>query len=166
MDVNPYAAPQAVVEDVEGFSARDIEARKASRGRRLGAALLDGLLLGIGVTILLFAVVPYAATSNISAGGLVTGLLLLAGIAVANCVLLHRNGQTIGKLILGIKVVRTDGSRIGLGRIIGLRIVPISLLGGVPYLGGLIHLVDSLMIFGAERRCLHDVFADTVVINA
>ena len=29
-----------------------------------------------------------------------------------NCYLLYRNGQTIGKRLLGIRIVRTDGSRI------------------------------------------------------
>ena len=33
-------------------------------------------------------------------------------------------------------------------------------------LGGLVSLVDSLMIFGSDRRCLHDQIADTIVVNA
>lgn len=44
MENNPYAAPAAVVGDVVGSDAADLESRKSSRGKRLGAALLDGLV--------------------------------------------------------------------------------------------------------------------------
>jgi uncharacterized RDD family membrane protein YckC len=40
-----------------------------------------------------------------------------------------------------------------------------SLLSGIPYAGGLITLVDLLLIFGKERRCLHDLMADTIVVD-
>lgn len=161
---NWYAAPQAAVADVGGLSAADLEARKASRGQRLGAAMLDGVILAVGSVL---AIVGGTAASKGDGGwvAMLAGLLIMAGVAAVNCVLLHRNGQTIGKRVLGIKVVRTNGDPISLGRIIGMRFIPISLLGAIPYLGGLISLTDSLMIFGNERRCLHDLIADTIVIT-
>lgn len=170
MDVNPYAAPEAVVEDVGALSASDLESRKASRGQRLGAAMLDGVMLGAGAMLTAIAVGFSAAASSTSGTAnivfAIVGGLVMLGLMVTNCILLHKNGQTLGKRIVGIKVVRGDGSRIGLGRIILLRIIPISLLGGIPVIGGFISLADSLMIFGPERRCLHDLFADTIVISA
>ena len=96
--------------------------------------------------------------------GLVVGLFVL-GILIANLVLLHQSGQTIGKKILGTQIVRSDGSRASLGRIILLRILPIRFLGAIPYLGALVVLIDALMIFGKEVRCLHDQIADTIVID-
>lgn len=161
---NYYAAPQAAVADVGGLSTDDLEARKASRGQRLGAALLDGVIIGVGGVL---AGVGGAAASK-GDGGMVAiaiGLLIILGVFIVNCVLLHQNAQTIGKKVLGIKIVRSNGDRIGLGRIIGMRILPIGLLGAIPYVGGLISLADSLTIFGAERRCLHDMIADTIVIT-
>jgi uncharacterized RDD family membrane protein YckC len=167
MDVNPYAAPGAVVEDVGALSASDLESRKASRGQRLGAAMLDGVMIGVGAMLTVFSVGFAAETSGAPNIALIlVGSLIMIGLFVTNCILLHRNGQTLGKRIVGIKVVRGDGSRIGLGRIILLRVIPISLLGGIPVIGGFISLADSLMIFGPERRCLHDIFADTIVISA
>ena len=81
--------------------------------------------------------------------------------------LVHRNGQTIGKKMLGIKVVRTDGSRATVARIFWMRNVPFLLLGAIPlYIGDLFTLADSLLIFRASNQCLHDQFADTIVINA
>ena len=161
---NWYATPQAAVADVGGLSATDLEARKASRGQRLGAAVIDGVVVGVGAML---AAIGGAAASK-GDGGMVAisiGMLILLGVLVVNCVLLHQNAQTIGKRLLGIKIVRTNGDRIGLGRIIGMRIIPIGLLGAIPYLGSLVSLVDSLMIFGNERRCLHDMIADTIVIT-
>ena len=62
--------------------------------------------------------------------------------------------------------MRTDGSRIGLARYIFLRVVPVVLISMIPFIGNLINLVDPLLIFGKERRCLHDLIADTIVVNA
>ena len=36
----------------------------------------------------------------------------------------------------------------------------------VPFVGGLVSLVDALLIFRDDRRCLHDEIADTIVVTA
>ncbi|HEX7815300.1 RDD family protein [Dyella sp.] len=171
MEVNPYAAPQTQVDDLAGFSAADLEARKASRSRRLSATLIDAVML----CVVVLSVFCLALMSSYSSGAkrddhfalfILILLVLLLLIAIVNCVLLHKYGQTMGKRMLGIKVVRSNGDRASLGRIIGLRFLPVSLLGRIPLIGLLLTLVDCLMIFGNERRCLHDVFADTIVIQA
>ena len=172
MEANPYAAPAAVVDDVAAWDAHDLENRKAGRGKRLGAALLDGL-----INLIWAAPIFWGATMATDVnkgfkpaapmvGVLLLGLVLLIGVFVVNCVMLHRHGQTLGKRALDIAIVRTDGNRMGLTRYIFVRVLPISLLGMIPYLGGLITLVDLLMIFGKERRCLHDLIADTIVVDA
>ena len=38
-------------------------------------------------------------------------------------------------------------------------------MGAVPYLGMIFHLVDSLFIFREDRRCLHDRIAGTRVVR-
>jgi uncharacterized RDD family membrane protein YckC len=80
--------------------------------------------------------------------------------------LVNRNGQTIAKKILSIKVVRKDGSKAGVGRIFWLRNVVNTLIAMVPLVGGIYALVDALMIFGDPRQCIHDKIADTIVIRA
>ena len=72
------------------------------------------------------------------------------------------NGQSIGKKLLGIKVVRSDGSAVSLARLIWLRNVVNWVIHVVPFYG----LVDSLFIFGESRQCLHDKIADTIVVKA
>lgn len=170
MEVNPYAAPQAPVNDVVQRGAGSNEYLRASRGRRLAAALLD-------CVIVLATFVPaffwgffsalHASTLGKMPGGYgVAMLLILCIVGVINCVLLSKYGQTIGKRMLGIKVVRTGGDEVSLGRFIFLRFLPVVLLGRIPVLGPFIGLVDCLLIFGDDRRCLHDVFADTIVVYA
>ena len=171
MESNPYAAPAAVVDDVAAWDKYDLENSKASRGKRLGAALTDGVISLIWLLPIIWGgsmvgdvrqgLKPAAPMTGL----ILFGLVLLLVILVINCMLMHRHGQTIGKRALDIAVVRTDGSRVGLLRYIFVRGVPISLLGAIPYVGSLITLVDLLMIFGKERRCLHDLIADTIVVD-
>lgn len=66
-------------------------------------------------------------------------------------------GQTIGKRIVGIGVVRTDGSPLGLARSL-LRTFGY-FVSSIFYLGFLLAFVDK------ERRALHDYMADTVVVE-
>lgn len=172
MENNPYAAPAAVVGDVAGSDAADLESRKASRGKRLGAALIDGL-----VNLLWLGPIGWAYLLRVQAGrtglpaphtsGLLMfiGMLLLLAVLVVNCFMLAQSGQTIGKRVLDIAVVRGDGSPISLVRYILLRVIPVGLLGMIPVVGRFVGLVDPLLIFGKERRCLHDLIADTIVVD-
>jgi uncharacterized RDD family membrane protein YckC len=173
---NQYAPPRSEVADVR---ARD-EAGfvKASRSSRLGAAFIDGLIFSLPLapayfaafgtafrsghpTILGFWMAVFATGMLFYVGSLID--LVLWGIVA---VMVHRNAQSIGKKLCGIKVARTDGSRATLGRIFWLRNVANYAIRFVPLLGPLYGLVDVLMIFGEQRRCCHDYLADTIVVQA
>lgn len=82
--------------------------------------------------------------------------------------LLARYGQTVGKWICGIRIVRADRSKAGLWRILLLRKMPFFLLAAipVPYIFLVLATADALLIFRSSRQCLHDQVADTVVVNA
>ena len=73
-----------------------------------------------------------------------------------------RNSQSIAKKLLGIKVVRADGSPASFSRIFWLRNAANIALSIVPFYG----IVDALFIFSDSRQCLHDKLADTVVVKA
>lgn len=164
---NPYAAPQARLED-----AAVAELVLAGRGTRLAAAIVDGLMAG-GLGIVAAIAIPAIMPAN---GGdpnpvlLGVVLLLVVGgmlaLLIVNLLWLHRYGQTIAKRMLGIKVVRTDGGHCDLGRIIVARWLPVTLLGAIPLLGPAVSLTDALFIFRDDRRCLHDLIADTIVVVA
>jgi uncharacterized RDD family membrane protein YckC len=93
-----------------------------------------------------------------ASGLLVWGVLTYAG--------LRRSGQSLGKRLLGIRVVRGDGSPASAARIFWLRNVVTCLPAIIPPLGLLYAVVDSAFIFSRSRRCLHDRVADTMVVNA
>lgn len=166
--VNPYAAPMARVSDI----VDDQQLMLADRGTRLGAAIVDGLVLLFVPYVLGFAALAQIKPDG--GGGLSSAATVLGSLAVVsfiaiigyNLVLLHRNGQTIAKKWLGIKVVRSDGSACALSRIVFARWLPITVLGVIPLLGPFVSLVDALLIFRSDYRCIHDHIADTVVVRA
>ena len=182
---NPFAPPRAQVEDP---LAAPTEMMAATRVSRFLAFLVDVspvLVLGIvgGVVAALMAPGMLSGgfdpkTAGLAFFGLFFLLIFVVLIAWAvwNIVLLYRYGQTIGKKALGIRVVRTDGSRVSFARLFFLRWLAIAFIGGiVGAIGGTMHfrlagnfvtLLDYLMIFGTARRCLHDLIADTMVVTA
>lgn len=174
---NNYAPPQSVVADIP---ATDTPFEKATRASRLGAKLLDGLIFSIPFIpsyLTAFRVMlhtrpnPYnyfAFWAAMASAGVFFYLALLIDLMliVVMTVLIYRNGQTIGKRLMGIKIARPDGSRATLARIFWLRYLLNTVISVVPFFGGLYALVDILMIFGQQRRCCHDYIADTIVIRA
>ncbi|HET6787285.1 MAG TPA: RDD family protein, partial [Aquabacterium sp.] len=80
--------------------------------------------------------------------------------------LLRTQGQTVGKMLLKIRVVRTDGSRASLMTLAGVRYGVGYLLNVVLAVGMIYGLIDSLSIFRDSRRCIHDLIADTMVVKA
>jgi uncharacterized RDD family membrane protein YckC len=167
---NPYAPPRANVYDVNNATG-DVP---ADRGTRLVAAILDGLVFGAmvylpliigGIVTGAFAAAGRGGQPNAAALFGVGGFFALAGLIVwivLTVKFVNANGQSIAKKMLGIKVVRTDGSPISLGRIFWLRNFVNGLLGLIPFYG----LIDALLIFGETRQCIHDKLADTIVIKA
>jgi uncharacterized RDD family membrane protein YckC len=162
-----YAPPSAEVADVSASG----QAQLAGRGTRFGAVIIDtiilmGLFWVIGKVTPLNVFAPEMAAADIGTK-LAVQAASLALFTALHGYLLVKRGQTIGKMFLGIRIVRPDGSAASLGRILGLRY-------GVGYLISVLHfsvlmiysLVDCLIIFRANRRCLHDLIADTIVIRA
>jgi len=166
---NPYAPPRAFVRDIADPSALTAP---ADRGTRLGAAILDGIILMVMVYVPLMFVAVFVGAAGAAAGDSAAGALAVVGLGLTLvgftvwCWLtiryMRRNGQSIAKKIVGIKVIRTDGSPASLGRVFWLRNVVNGLISIVPLYG----LIDALFIFHDSRRCLHDKIADTIVVKA
>lgn len=167
---NPYAPPRATVLDIADPNASVVP---ADRGTRLVATILDGIVIAAMVYMpFMVAAIMAGVIGRATGVGNDVGPLFLAvgslGIVgfIVWCLLtikyVRSNGQTIGKKILGIKVVRTDGSAISLGRIFWLRNVVNGLISIIPLYG----IIDALFIFGESRQCVHDKIADTSVVKA
>jgi len=168
--INPYAPPQANVRDVTDAHTAD---EPAGRGTRLVAAILDGIIIVVMfyVPFIISLAVNHrpamSSPGHVHPGAVLgaASLLPLAGMIAwvwLTVLFVSRNGQSIAKKMLGIKVVRSDGSPASLGRVFWLRNFVNLLLGIIPLYG----LVDALLIFGEPRQCVHDKIADTIVIKA
>jgi uncharacterized RDD family membrane protein YckC len=126
---NPYAPPQAVVQDIGdplGSTAL------ADRGPRLGATILDSFIFMVmvygpvmfGAVLGAVAAGPRAAQRDggfnvvvgAGVGAAIIGLIVWVWLTIKY---VKANGQSIGKKILRIKVTRTDGSPVSLGRVSG-----------------------------------------------
>ena len=106
-------------------------------------------------------------------GGLVFGAAWFV-LFVVQVWMLTTRGQTIGKRITGIRIVRVeDESNPGIVNAWLLRQCLFTIAGVVmsliPILGILLrpafHLVDWCMIFRDDQRCLHDLIAKTKVVR-
>jgi uncharacterized RDD family membrane protein YckC len=174
---NNFAPPRSVVADVP---AEDSNSEKATRSSRLAATIIDGLLFGVPFIPsywMAYTTMGVAARARPTPLGLwvaaaatgamfwMAGLIALVLIAITT-LFVYRNGQTIGKKLLGIKVARTDGSRASLARIFWLRYFLNTLIAFIPFIGPFYPLIDALVIFGEARRCCHDYIADTIVVRA
>jgi len=153
--------------------------RFAGHGARLGAYILDAILVGFVATalVILMMVVFFGSLEwSIDANGDVIvgdtgaaagaiGLFLLGSLLITIFALLYfpffwaRGGATPGMKVAGIRVVNDrDGSRIGWGAAL-LRLVGYWVSAAVFYIGFVWILVDS------RRRGWHDLIAGTCVIS-
>ncbi|MFO7565134.1 MAG: RDD family protein [Enhygromyxa sp.] len=161
---NPYTPPGLGAQGPGWAQTMNHGQVLAEPGIRLVARILDGLLyFGVvalmGVTSLVLGDNPAAAL-----GGL--GMMALT---VYQWYLLSTRGQTLGKQWMKVRVVKVDGSPVDFVSAVLLRnwaINALTLVGSLLVLGSVLPLVDALMIFGDERRCLHDHLAGTKVIVA
>ena len=167
-DENRYAPPVAHVEDVVPAGPGVL----AGRGARLGATLIDAVLAGLAFWVLSIFTPLNIFRPTVTPGGslwllmvqsLVVGFILFL---VIHGYLIATRGQTVGKALLKIRIVRSDGSPASFARIVGLRYLTTSVLASIPVVGTIYGLVDCLLIFRASRRCLHDNIADTIVVTA
>jgi uncharacterized RDD family membrane protein YckC len=166
-DPNPYAPPKAPVADpIDTQSGADI---LASRGQRAAADLLDTLI----ASAWLIPVWRYFQLWDYILRGeplplslqLLVAALGFALFALCNAYFLRRNGQTLGKLLLRIRIATLDGGVPKLWRILALRYAPLSFVAMLPTVGVLLSTIDVLFIFRADRRCVHDLIAGTKVVR-
>lgn len=164
--VNPYQAPSPGVGHAMDLSAMQSNFALADVGTRFVGSLVDGLFYAA-------ACIPgFVAVAIGSEDG---GALMMAGygliaigvfaVAAVQWYLIATSGQSIAKRMLRMRIVRTNGMPVNFVHGVLLRNWVIALLSNIPIVGGFIALVDALMIFGNERRCLHDKIADTTVVK-
>lgn len=200
--------PQTEMKLKDHFSVdklREREAKRNASGRfnRIGAYILDHFICAFGENLLIFLLwLILLGLGKVTAGGdinlsifpkelQVPVILLILILVMAYHVILPHfflEDQTFGKRLIGLKIVRTDGSKPTLGnylrRLVGMLLegnAYVSLLGGVHYLlyyqfipqvadtlnnamGWIFALSVVIGLFHPERRAIHDFIAGTKVV--
>lgn len=128
---------------------------------RFVAQIIDGIIGGIGGMIVGFLIGLAVGFAGI--GGWMTKALsqLLVYAAVMGYVtyFLGAYGATLGKMVFGLKVVRSNGDKITYGRAFGRYWA--NFLSGITFSIGYI-----IAGFDDQKRALHDRICDTRVIKA
>lgn len=174
MSSNPFEAPSynsdVATESTDGEVL-------AGRFTRFASTLVDGILMGLLLLPIQFYSGYYtrAAAQNVT----ITEQLLMAVLGFVAMLVVHgftlaNRGQSIGKILTGIQIVGAHSNALlPFFKVFVLRhmwMLPLNLLAvfaPVPAGGfvlGIIGLVDALLIFGGDRRCLHDYIAGSRVV--
>jgi len=146
---------------------------------RVGAQLIDGIIITVGALIVL--VIFGGIFSAGFFGGSETGTasvavgLLLGIVAVAIVALLYAplmmsrtDGKTLGRMAVGIRVMRADGGPMTFGfamlREVLIKTILFGFLGSIT--AGIASLLDILWpLWDDENRALHDFIVNTRVVK-
>ena len=163
LDLETPPAVHARPEPAAAEAAGDSPAA-APAGQRILAALIDGMIVGTISMIVLYLTLQVCGLDRAAVGAIplvpfTAFLLLLAGGYFT--LFVAANGQTIGKMAAGLKVVPADAAapRVSLGHAVlrAAAYLVSALPAGLGFLPAL---------FGAERRAIHDRLAATRVVKA
>lgn len=165
-NTNPYAAQPFVpaagsVPGGHGYYAPYVAqsaGQYASAGSRIIAYIVDSIIATVVAVIPAIIVAAIVGGSN---GGNALAILVYLIIVIGYFVVLEaRSGQTFGKKMLGIRVVKLDGTPVD---------------GSAALVRGLLKLVDSisvilpiglwLIIFQSRKQRIGDMAANTLVVK-
>jgi uncharacterized RDD family membrane protein YckC len=148
----------------------------ASWGSRVGATLLDGLVL---TAVVLLLIAPGTVLVIVNDGGALGITLIVLGVLASFVVGLlyasflvqrdgRRNGQTLGKQWVGIRAIRNDGEPYGWGPALLRELVIKQLLFG--FVGGFFLSIPTILdylwpLWDDENRALHDMVAASHVVR-
>jgi uncharacterized RDD family membrane protein YckC len=146
---------------------------------RVGAALIDSLIIGVGALIILAIFgsifsVGFFDSEETGVVALIVGLML-SFVAIAIVALLYAplmmdrtNGKTLGRMAMGIRVVRANGQPMTFGwamlREVAVKALLFGFAGSLTF--GLANLADVLWpLWDDENRALHDFLVDTRTVR-
>ncbi|WP_423406809.1 RDD family protein [Heyndrickxia sp. MSNUG] len=119
---------------------------------RVGASILDGLIIGIPI-----AIISYLVTGSAEDSGFSSTLNLLYTLLVP----VVWTGYTVGKKIVGVRIAKVNGEKLGFGTMLMRTVV--SALVYLLTLG--IGVIVSAFMVGLrkDKRAIHDFIAGTYV---
>lgn len=160
---------------VPGRPPLPAQGQLASWGSRLGAMLIDALILLVPTGLLIAIVVAVALGSEVA--GVVVGIVsffvfVLVYLLYAPILMMRQgphNGQSWGKQVLGIRVIRDNGQPFDFGSAALREIVLKTLAVGVASM--IVPLIPWFLdyfwpLWDDQNRALHDMGASTHVVLA
>src|SRR4051794_1220525 len=151
----PLVPVVGVMKAIAQVSAAPISGPKLDN-RRVLAAIVDLLIVGAGALVVLYAGDALTGDRGGALGAVILGWALYYYFALES-----GGGQTVGKKLLKLRVVRADGGDAGMGEI-AVRTV-LRVIDGIGlYIVGLIVMI----VTGERRQRIGDLAANTIVVDA
>lgn len=171
-DVREAVAEERAPGEIAACYARSYatDLRRAGFWYRLAAYIVDSIVIGVGIFIAVMPIIFLAFLASLSdnnaflnalvvMAGLTLGLVAL-GIGLCYFIVLEgRFGKTIGKYLMGLTVLKTNGSRIGYKDAL-LRNIPKYIRNFL-----IIDVLIMLIFFNREKQRAFDKVADTMVVH-
>ena len=146
----PATPPPATPPVAAGYPAATTALRPAGFWIRVVAYVIDIVILAV-VNAVVGVIV---GQNNTNWGGLLSFLIDLAYFTY----FWSQRGQTLGMMALNLRVIRTDGSPLTVGRAVG-RYFALILSFLIVFIGVI------LVAFDARKQGLHDKIVDTLVVH-
>lgn len=134
---------------------------------RFIAAIIDGIILTIAMGPIFFILIVSSGALSREPGADPPGILsflfypiMLIILVLYWIVLQHKIGQTLGKKIMKIKVVDSEGSNASIKDLAMREILGKFVSGIIP-----LYIGHIMVIFTARKQALHDKIAGTYVIK-
>lgn len=139
---------------------------------RFVAYLIDGLVLAIAAGVIVAIFVAFAILTGVEHDSeepspeIIFGtVLMILALIVINwlyeaLMTSSPRGATLGKMAIGVRIVRADGAQLSFGRATARHFLKVMITPLVPLAIGYL-----MAAFTARKRALHDVLADTLVLK-
>jgi uncharacterized RDD family membrane protein YckC len=140
---------------------------------RFVAYIIDSFIVTIAAIAIVGIFIAVVLLADESIDGSEDSLFIAGSIVVVVLALLVINwlyealmtssprGATLGKLALGLRIVRADGAQLSFGRATARHFLKVMITPLVPLAIGYL-----MAAFTARKRALHDFLADTLVIRS
>ncbi|MBB4892172.1 putative RDD family membrane protein YckC [Streptomyces olivoverticillatus] len=139
----------------------------ANRGKRLLARIIDGLLVGVPISVIFYGATWGSNPWNDQAKSTSLSIIIAVVYFVYEGLMLTSRGQTVGKMAMHIRVAMLENGAIPAGRPGWTRAAVYNLPEIVPCCGFIFWLVNVLWCTWDDpyHQCLHDKAAKTVVVS-
>ena len=151
-------------QDIPGAGNDQVRREYGTAIERLGANIIDSIIVGIPAIVLFFMFRDGSATTSL---GTLFGVALGAAYSIG---FVGLRGATPGKMALGMEIIRADTGETPPGFDVAAKRWVLTLAGLIPILGPLINLgiavaCGVLISNDAQNRSVYDRIANTFVVK-